>query len=134
MGLGERMSRRFAAVAALALALLPLGATWVRAAGCAPADPSLAGHYYLRGVMEVGSELLLTPDGRFQYMLAYGALDELASGCWMRNGGVVTLHASKFETSMADPGKFNRLDLTIASGGKLMRRFDPEHVGAYSRN
>src|SRR6516162_5040578 len=96
---------------ALAAASL-LAALSCSAAACTPADPSLAGHYYLRGVMEVGSELLLTPDGRFQYMLAYGALDELASGCWTRNGGVVTLHASKFETSMKDPGKFNRLDLT----------------------
>jgi hypothetical protein len=34
---------------------------------------------------------------------------------------------------MEDPRKFSRLDLTIASGGKLIRRFDAEHTGAYSR-
>ena len=118
-----------ALVAAFVLALLPVEAS----AACAPADASLAGHYYLHGVMEVGSELLLKPDGRFEYMLAYGALDELASGCWTRNGGVVTLNAHKFEASMEDPRKFSRLDLTIASGGKLIRRFDAEHTGAYSR-
>ena len=44
-------------------------------------------------------------------MLAYGALDELASGCWSREGGTVTLVASKFETSMEDPLKFDRLEL-----------------------
>ena len=51
-------------------------------------------------------------------MLAYGALDEPASGCWMRHNGVVTLYANRFATSMEDLGKFNRLDLTIASDGK----------------
>jgi hypothetical protein len=83
--------------------------------------------------MGVGSELLLKGDGRFQYTLAYGALDELASGCWTRHGRVVTLYVSKFETSMEDPGKFNRLDLTIASDGKLIRRFDARRIGAYAR-
>ena len=126
------MPRRSVA-AAFALALLPLGAASARAAGCAPADASLAGHYYLHDVMEVGSELLLKADGRFQYMLAYGALDELASGCWTRRGGVVTLYASKFETSMEDPIKFNRLDLPVTSDGKLIRRFDAGRVGPYSR-
>ena len=123
------MRGQSAIVAAFAAALLPVGAS----AACAPADPSLAGHYALSGVMEVGSELSLKADGRFQYMLAYGALDELASGCWTRNGVVVTLNASKFENSMDDPMKFERLELTVQPGGKLMRRFDAEHAGAYSR-
>ena len=112
---------------------MPQSRACASAAACAPADPSLAGHYYLRGVMEVGSELLLHPDGRFEYMLAYGALDELASGCWTRSGTTVTLHARKFEHSMQDPMKFERLDLMVQPGGKLMRRFDAEHSGAYSR-
>jgi hypothetical protein len=120
------MRGQSAIVAAFMSALLPVGAS----AACAPADPSLAGH----GVMEVGSELLLKADGRFEYMLAYGALDELASGCWTRKGGVVALNAQKFEASMEDPRRFARLELTIASGGKLIRHFDPKHVGGYTRN
>ena len=66
-------------------------------------------------------------------MLAYGALDELASGCWARNGRVVTLNAHKFEASMEDPRKFEWLELTVARGGKLVRRFNSEHIGAYAR-
>ena len=50
---------------ALALSLLPVGVACARSASCAPADPSLAGHYWMHGVMEVGSELLLKGDGRF---------------------------------------------------------------------
>jgi hypothetical protein len=103
------------------------------AADCAPADASLAGHYCLHGVMEVGSELCPPPNGRFDYMLAHGALDELASGCWSHEGGVVTLVASKFETSMEDEMKFDRLELKVLPAGKLERRFDGEHLGKYSR-
>jgi len=118
---------------ACALMLAAFCASGARATSCSSADASLAGHYWLRGVMEVGSELELKADGRFAYMLAYGALDELASGCWTRNGGVVTLHVTKFANSMRDPMRFERLELTITPGGELKRRFDPERVGAYSR-
>jgi len=119
--------------AAFALALPLLWISGACAADCPPADAKLAGHYYLHGVMEVGSELLLKPDGHFDYMLAYGALDELASGCWSREGGTVTLVASKFENSMEDPMKFDRLELKVLPGGKLERRFDAGHAGTYSR-
>jgi hypothetical protein len=128
---GEEFVRR--RIVTLAACLLPMASgSEARAAACKPADPSLAGHYYLRGVMEVGSELLLHADGRFEYMLAYGALDELASGCWTRSGATVTLDVRKFENSMDDPMKFKRVELTVQPGGKLMRRFDAEHAGAYS--
>ena len=61
------------------------------ALACAAANaspPSVAGHYYLEGVHEVGSELLLREDGRFEWMLAYGAVDAQASGRWRRAGDV----------------------------------------------
>ena len=75
----------------------------------------------------------LSDRGRFDYMLAYGALDELASGCWSREGGSVTLVASKFEISMEDPMKFDRLELKALPKGKLERRFDAGQSGKYSR-
>lgn len=127
---------RLRSYAAFVLAFPVLAFPWVsaaRAADCAAADAALAGFYHLSGMMEVGSELRLLPNGRFDYMLAYGALDELASGCWSREGGSVTLVASKFETSMEDPLKFDWLPLRVLPGRKLERRFDAEHVGTYSR-
>jgi hypothetical protein len=51
---------------------------------------SLAGTYD-GGQMEVGAQLLLKPDGHFQYELAYGALDESAEGSWELKDGVVLL-------------------------------------------
>lgn len=66
-----------------------------------------AGHYYLEGVREVGSEILLRPNGTFEFRLASGALDESGAGSWtvvdgdvvLQSAGVahpptVTLHAS----------------------------------------
>lgn len=55
---------------------------------------ALPGHYYLEGVTEVGSELLLKEDGSFEWMLAYGSLDQMASGSWSASGDAVTLVTS----------------------------------------
>ena len=44
------MRRAFMSFAVITLAMSPV----VAFAACEPADPSLAGHYYLHGVMEVG--------------------------------------------------------------------------------
>lgn len=63
------------------------------AARCGPADPAMAGHYYLDGD-EVGSELLLRADGRFEYLLAYGASDARAQGCWRRSDRQVVLETA----------------------------------------
>lgn len=56
-------------------------------------DAALTGHYYLSGVMETGSELRLKPDGRFDWYISYGAVDQVAQGRWGRNGQAVTLIA-----------------------------------------
>lgn len=80
----------------LPIALVAAPAT-ARTAPAAPppgaAGAALAGHYYLSGVMETGSELLLRPDGRFEWYLSYGAVDQSATGRWSRNGATVTLTA-----------------------------------------
>lgn len=60
--------------------------------GVAMRAQDLAGLYVLRGAHEVGSELLLKPDGRFEYMLAYGAADYSAKGSWKRQEGAVVLN------------------------------------------
>ncbi|HEY1605668.1 MAG TPA: hypothetical protein VGF77_08715 [Allosphingosinicella sp.] len=57
----------------------------------APPAPSPAGRYRLQGVHDAASELILRADGRFAYMLAYGALDEEATGRWRRAGNHILL-------------------------------------------
>ena len=51
---------------------------------------SLVGHYDGHQ-MEMGAELVLNANGRFQYGVAYGALDEEAEGTWALQGGQVLL-------------------------------------------
>jgi len=72
-------------------------------------DPT--GHYYLSGMTEVGSELVLKKSGEFDWMLAYGATDMAAQGTWKRDGQriVLTPHVPR-------PGKFRlftEAELTI---------------------
>lgn len=66
------------------------------------AADSPAGHYVLTGMREVGSELMLRPNGQFEYMLAYGAYDEYAKGKWKAKGRQVVLNSEGTHT----PPKF----------------------------
>jgi hypothetical protein len=70
--------------------LIPL----VALAACLARGDDLAGHYYLQNVREVGSELLLRPDGTFEFMLAYGAADYQAKGAWRRDNDSVILNSN----------------------------------------
>jgi hypothetical protein len=78
----------------------------------------MAGHYVLRGVMEVGSELLLKPDGKFEFMLAYGAADYWAKGTWTRDGNAVVLHSAgkeeaPFRLVRSEAGKPGRIRVVV---------------------
>ena len=85
----SHFSSRFSSLSCL-LACAALA--WPLAASAADqAASSLPGHYYLQGVMETGSELLLKKDGTFEWMLSYGNTDEQASGAWRVAGDTVTL-------------------------------------------
>ena len=54
-----------------------------------------SGHYYLSGVMEVGSELLLEKSGKFKWYLAVGSLDQYAEGTWWKNQNCIGLKPNK---------------------------------------
>lgn len=107
------------------VALLPL-AVFLAAPAFAQAS-GRAGHYYLRGVMETGSELLLRPDGRFQWYLVYGALDLFTEGRWDERDGAVTLTSEKTK-DVPQPG-FRTLTLTVRNKSLI----PPDGHGAYVR-
>lgn len=54
-------------------------------------ETALIGHYYLSGIREVGSELLLRSDGSYEWFLAYGATDQSSKGTWKRHADEVIL-------------------------------------------
>src|SRR5260370_34133328 len=87
--------------------------SWVAFGACALSADNLPGHYVLRGVMEVGSELLLKPDGSFEYMLAYGAADYESKGTWRRDQGFVVLNTTGKE---APPFRLLRSAASKADG------------------
>jgi hypothetical protein len=111
--------------------VLLAGALPAAAQSCKPARADMAGLYTLRGVMETGSQIMLRADGRFQYMLAYGAVDELAEGCWQRVNDVVVLTTTKMQVSKGG-NRVTRLSLPVVDGGKLARQFGPR-MGMYER-
>jgi hypothetical protein len=92
----------------------------------------VAGHYVLQGVMEVGSELMLKPDGTFEYMLAYGAADYWAKGSWRKDGDAVILHSSgkegpPFRLLRSEAGKPGRIRVwVLGQNGKGVANI---HVG-----
>lgn len=61
---------------------------------------SLEGHYFLRGAMEMGAELLLRKDGTFSGGIAYGSADGIAKGSWHVEDNTVTL---KTDTASRPP-------------------------------
>lgn len=54
-------------------------------------DSPFVGEYSLSEGPDVGGGLLIRNDGRFQYMLAAGALDERAEGRWEMRGDTICL-------------------------------------------
>lgn len=58
----------------------------------AVAQASFVGTYRLADGPDVAGELILKDDGRFQYALIAGALDEMAEGKWVAADGKVRLY------------------------------------------
>lgn len=106
--------------------LLPAVAI-VAGAPALAADPhpaSLAG-VYDGGQMEIAAGLELTKDGKFRYVLSYGALDEMAAGTWSAAGDSVTLYVQQYESN--DPsgdGKFGPSVLKLEDGNLILPRYD----------
>src|SRR6478609_2198922 len=57
--------------------------------------PSIAGVYFLSGVMETASVFDLKPDSSFEFFFSQGALDRGGSGNWSIHGDKVVLNSKK---------------------------------------
>ncbi|MBZ9658216.1 hypothetical protein LB523_04115 [Mesorhizobium sp. ESP-6-4] len=127
------MQLRFACALAGALAV---GATSA-ANACQPGDARLAGHYYLNGVMEVGSELLLKKDGSFEFALAYGANDQYGKGCWVRKGSTVEVipagRSSASTHHTPDDSGFSGLVLTVSGSSLVWDINGSGHKGRFEK-
>lgn len=81
---------------------------------------ALAGHYYLEGADEAGSELVLKPDGRFEWSLSYGLMVESAAGLWNVGGNGIVLTV---QTPAGDQPVFS-LDQVVAWTADAQKRLD----------
>jgi len=114
--------------AAVLLALL--AGAWP-ASGQAQEVNDVAGTYCLVGVMEVGSCIELSRDGKFEYFLAYGAYDEDSEGTWRIEGGQVVLDSPAYDRRAAfafkrlQQGEGDGFDIIVESrSGRAMRGID----------
>lgn len=64
------------------------------AAALAAQTGNFAGRYFLQNLREAGSELLLRPNGTFEFAFAYGAADYSAKGTWRAQAGAVILNSA----------------------------------------
>lgn len=92
------------------------------------ANPAALVGTYDGGQMEVGAFLALAADGKFQYELAYGALDESAEGRWSYNGSAVVLTtdpivAPRFVFLGEKPGKPGSLRISLDLPDGLDRQY-----------
>jgi len=94
------------------------------AAAAARVDPAFVGHYYLSGIMETGSELLLREDGSFEWYMSYGALDQFANGTWRRESDRIVLAARQPDRNKP---LFAYLDTQPWSAEAEQSRLDAEH-------
>ena len=58
---------------------------------------TLPGEYCLSGVREVGSCMRLSPGGKWEYFLSYGAYDEQSEGTWKVAGGAVVVDSLPYD-------------------------------------
>jgi len=98
---------KFARTIACALTVFASAATF--------AQSSIVGDYRLADGPDVAGELVLKPDGRFQYALAAGALDEQAEGRWVVADGQVRLYTEP----KPRPAVFSAGPRTVTKDGPL---------------
>ena len=109
----QRRRRRGLITAMAGVALSIATSPAISARDVPPAMRGLAG-VYDGSQMEMGVGLRLQPNGRFDYQLAYGALDESASGTWTRDRDLVFLTSDP-----VTPPKFSLIDQRPATDGKM---------------
>lgn len=74
--------------------------------------------------MEVGTELRLEANGRYQYYLSYGALDETSQGTWTADRGGITLTSDAVKAP-----QFELVETKLGKGKELVVSLDtPEQL------
>jgi hypothetical protein len=126
-------------VAAAAFVAVLFGASPASALGpfCGKGDKSWVGKYEMRGVPEVGSQLVIRKDGSFVFELAYGANDQYGKGCWTQTDRLIALFADNGRKISGDhtPDTRGFKGLILEKSGRdlLWRIAGSHHTGRFKR-
>lgn len=97
-----------------------------------PTVQSVAGSYRL-SQMEMGGGLMLETNGRFRYMLDYGAVSEAAEGRWTLDGAGVHLVSEPMKPELLhdlerSDAAFRDEHLRIEGDTLVMERYDARMI------
>lgn len=84
---------------------------------------TLPGHYYLEGVRETGAELVLQPDGAYDWGMSYGAVDLRSMGKWNFQNGKLTLTSGAPEPMQFRVRRDDEVDITRKIGPNMLHAF-----------
>src|ERR1700745_1157118 len=86
---------------------------------------AIAGEYFLQGVMETASVILLKPDSSFEFFYSYGSVDRTGTGKWSINKGQLTLNsrprpARDFKLDSSTSATANKITVRINCQNKML--------------
>lgn len=82
----------------------------------------IAGEYYLQGVHEMASGVLLKDDSSFQFFFSYGALDRYGDGKWSIVNGQLVLNSANNLTN-----DFELLGSSESRGGIIIIKIEEQN-------
>lgn len=89
---------------------------------------TVAGEYYLQGVMETASGFKLNEDGTFQFFFMYGAMDRVGEGTWSVQADSVVLNSRKKPTHdyalvKSEKGDADSIVIRMADANQMMSHY-----------
>jgi hypothetical protein len=89
---------------------------------------TVAGEYYLQGVMETASGFKLNEDSSFQFFFSYGAMDRMGEGTWSVQGDSVVLNSRKqpaydYALVKSEKGDADSIVIRMADANEMMSHY-----------
>src|SRR5688572_25938295 len=89
---------------------------------------TIAGEYYLQGVMETASGFKLNADSSFQFFFMYGAMDRYGKGKWSVQGDTVIMTSTQQQThdfalEKSEKGESDSITIRISDANEMLSRY-----------
>jgi hypothetical protein len=89
---------------------------------------TIAGEYYLQGVMETASGFKLNADSSFQFFFMYGAMDRYGRGQWSVQGDSVILTSTQRQThdfalEKSEKGESDSVTIRMSDANEMLSRY-----------